>query len=321
MQFINKIKDGDELNSIYHIKTKSQATAKTGKEYFNVQLEDKTGTIDGKIWDVNSPGIEEFSANDFCSVEGDVISYNNQLQVKIKRIRVADKNEYKADDYFATSKFKKEDMTKELEDLIASVHNKNYQKLLKAFFIDDKSFREKFLSHQGAKLIHHSFVSGLLEHTLSTAKLAVAMAKNYDDINVDLVITASLLHDIAKMDEISSYPQNEYTDEGYLIGHIVMGYEKVKEKINELGGFSDIETNELLHTILAHHGSTEFGSPKLPMLMEAYIVSQADNTDAKLEIMREAIQNAKVTNKMDSNGFVDNNKFLGTRFRESKLDK
>lgn len=319
MQFINKIKDGDELSSVYHIKTKSQATAKTGKEYFNVQLEDKTGVIDGKIWDVASPGIEEFSANDFCFVEGEVISYNNQLQVKIKRIRVADENEYHTDDYFATSRYAKEDMAKELDNLISLVHNSNYQKLLKSFFIEDKTFREKFLSHQGAKVVHHSFISGLLEHTVSTTKLAIAMAKNYDDLNLDLIITASLLHDIAKIDEISSYPKNEYTDEGYLIGHIVMGYEKVKERINKLGGFDVNEENELLHTILAHHGSTEFGSPKLPMIMEAYLVAQADNTDAKLEIMREAIKNAKVTNKMDSNGFVDNNKFVGTRFRESKL--
>lgn len=319
MQFINKIKDGDELQSVYHIKVKSQAMAKTGKEYFNVQLEDKTGMIDGKIWDVASPGIEEFSANDFCFVEGDVISYNNQLQVKIKRIRIADKNEYNTEDYFATSRFDKNDMAKELDRLIAEVKNKNYSKLLKSFFIDDKNFREKFLAHQGAKMVHHSFVSGLLEHTISTAKLAIAIAKNYDDLNLDLIITAALLHDIAKTTEISSYPNNEYTDEGYLIGHIVMGYEMVKERINEIGGFTSVETTELLHTILSHHGSTEFGSPKLPMLMEAYVVSQADNTDAKLEIMRESIANAKITNKMDSNGFVDNNKFVGTRFRESKL--
>lgn len=319
MQFINKIKDGDELQSVYHIKVKSQAMAKTGKEYFNVQLEDKTGMIDGKIWDVASPGIEEFSANDFCFVEGDVISYNNQLQVKIKRIRIADKNEYNTEDYFATSRFDKNDMAKELDRLIGEVKNKNYSKLLKSFFIDDKSFREKFLAHQGAKMVHHSFVSGLLEHTISTAKLAIAIANNYDDLNLDLIITAALLHDIAKTTEISSYPNNEYTDEGYLIGHIVMGYEMVKERINELGGFTSVETTELLHTILSHHGSTEFGSPKLPMLMEAYVVSQADNTDAKLEIMRESIANAKITNKMDSNGFVDNNKFVGTRFRESKL--
>lgn len=319
MQYINKLKEGDELKSIYHIKTKSQAMAKTGKEYFNVQLQDKTGIIDGKIWDTSSPAIEEFSANDFCYVEGEVISYNNQLQARISRISVAEASEFNSEDYFATSQFKKEDMAKELDTLISEVKNKNYSKLLKAFFVDDKKFREKFLVHQGAKMVHHSFVSGLLEHTLSTAKLAKAMAMNYDDLNLDVIITSSLLHDIAKMDEISSYPTNEYTDEGYLIGHIVMGYEKVKEKINALGGFSQAEENELLHAILAHHGSTEFGSPKLPMTMEAYVVSQADNTDAKLEIMREGIRNAKVTNKMDSNGFLDNNKFLGTRFRETKL--
>ena len=319
MQFINKLKDGDELNSVYHVKTKSQATAKTGKEYFNVCLSDKTGTIDAKIWDVNAPGIEEFKAGDFVAVEGDVISYNNQLQVKVSRLRVADKDEFNNEDYFATSKYDKADMAKELDSLIANVKNKNYSKLLKSFFIDDKKFREKFLSHQGAKTVHHSFVSGLVEHTISTTKLAIAIANNYDDINLDLVITTSLLHDIAKIDEIAPYPINEYTDEGMLIGHIVLGYEIISKRIDELGGFTEIEKFELLHCILSHHGTPEFGSPKQPMLMEAYIVSQADNTDAKLELMRENIANAKITNKMDSNGFITN-KFLGTNFRESKLN-
>ena len=319
MQFINKLKDGDELNSVYHVKTKSQATAKTGKEYFNVCLSDKTGTIDAKIWDVNAPGIEEFKAGDFVAVEGDVISYNNQLQVKVSRLRIADKDEFNNEDYFATSKYDKADMAKELDSLIANVKNKNYSKLLKSFFIDDKKFREKFLSHQGAKTVHHSFVSGLVEHTISTTKLAIAIANNYDDINLDLVITTSLLHDIAKIDEIAPYPINEYTDEGMLIGHIVLGYEIISKRIDELGGFTEIEKFELLHCILSHHGTPEFGSPKQPMLMEAYIVSQADNTDAKLELMRENIANAKITNKMDSNGFITN-KFLGTNFRESKLN-
>ena len=318
MQFINKLKDGDELNSIYHVKTKSQATAKTGKEYFNVNLSDKTGSVDGKIWDVNAPGIEEFKAGDFVYVEGSVISYNGQLQVKISRLRVADKDEFNSEDYFATSKYKKEDMAKEIDSLISEVKNKNYSKLLKSFFIDDKKFREKFLSHQAGKTVHHSFVSGLVEHTVSTTKLAKAMANNYDDINLDLVLTASLLHDIAKVDEIAAFPDNEYTDEGMLVGHIVLGYELISKRIDELGDFSEIEKFELLHCILSHHGTPEFGSPKQPMLMEAYIVSQADNTDAKLELMRENIANAKITNKMDSNGFISN-KFLGTNFRESKL--
>lgn len=319
MQFVNELKDGDIIKSVYHVKTKSQATAKTGKEYFNVQLQDKTGVIDAKVWDTVSPAIEDFKATDFIYIEGEVISYNNQLQVKVQRIRVADNSEFNSADYFATSRYKKEDMAKELDEFINEVKNKNYNKLLNAFFVEDKKFRESFLSHQGAKSIHHSFVSGLVEHTLSTTRLAKKITENYDDINVDLVITASLLHDIAKMPEIAPYPTNDYTDEGLLIGHIVLGYDMVKEKIEKLGGFSEVEKTELLHCILSHHGTTEFGSPKLPMLMEAYVVSQADNTDAKLEIMRENIAQAKITNKMDSNGFVGNNKFVGTNFRESKL--
>lgn len=317
MQYINQLKEGDDLKTIYHVKTKSQATAKTGKDYFNVQFSDRTGTIDGRIWDTTSPGIEEFKAGDFVEVEGDVISYNNQLQLKIQRLRVADKSEFNSEDYFAKSKYDKNDMAKELDSFIDEVKNENYKKLLKSFFLEDKKFREKFLSHQGAKTVHHSFVSGLVEHTLSTTRLAKAISNNYDDINVDLVITTSLLHDIAKLDEIASYPENEYTDEGYLIGHIVMAYGMIKNRIEEIGGFSKYEEDELLHCILSHHGSPEFGSPKQPMLMEAYIVSQADNTDAKLEIMRESIANAKITNKMDINGFI-NNKFMTTNFRETK---
>lgn len=320
MQFINKLKDGDTLKSIYHVKVKSQATAKTGKDYFNVQFSDRTGTIDGRIWDTTSPAIEEFKVGDFVEIEGDVISYNNQLQFKIIKLRVADKTEFNSEDYFATSKYDKKEMAKEIDLLIEEVKNNNFKNLLKSFFVEDKTFREKFINHQGAKTVHHSFVSGLIEHTLSTTKLAKAIAKNYDDINIDLVITAALLHDIGKVDEIIYYPDNEYTDEGYLIGHIVMAYGTIKNRIDKIGGFSKEEENELLHCILSHHGTPEFGSPKQPMLMEAYIVSQADNTDAKLEIMRESIANAKITNKMDVNGFISN-KFMTTNFRESKLNK
>lgn len=318
MQFINEIKDGDVINSIYHVTIKSKATAKTGKEYFNVVLADRTGTIDAKIWNTEAPGIEEFKPGDFAYIDGDVLSYNNQLQIRITRLRIAENDEVNIEDYFAISKYSKDDMAKELDGFINEVKNKNYNRILKSFFIDDKEFREKFLSHQGAKTVHHSFVSGLVEHTLATTRLARVITLNYNDINLDLVITASLLHDIAKMDEIASFPVNEYTDEGMLVGHIVLGYEIISKRIDELGGFTEEEKYELLHCILAHHGTAEFGSPKQPMLMEAYVVSQADNTDARLEIMRESIANAKITNKMDRSGFITN-KFLGTNFRESKL--
>ena len=321
MQFINKLKDGDKLSSVYHIKSKIQATAKNGKDYFSVQLQDKTGVMDGKIWDINSVGIGEFDTSDFCSVDGDVISYNGQLQVKIFRIRKVDIDEYNPDDYFATSKYDRNDMAKELVSFIEKVKNVHFKKLLNSFFVDDKNFREKFISHQGAKAVHHSFVGGLIEHTLSTTRLAYAIAKTYDDINVDMVITASLLHDIGKVDEIVAYPTNEYSDDGQLLGHIVLGYGIIKDRIDKLGIFTDKEKTELLHCIISHHGSVEFGSPKLPMTMEAYVVAQADNTDAKLEIMREAIAQAKVNKKMDLNGFVGVNKYYGSNLRESKVDK
>lgn len=321
MQFVNTLKEGDRVSSVYHVKNKSQGSTKAGKEYFSIQLQDKTGMIDGKIWDINSVGIDEFKIADYVDIDAEVIAYNNQLQMKITKLKVVDVKDVNTEDYFAVSKYDPNDMYKELTSLISKVKNKNYSKLLNEFFVNDEKFKNKFMKHQGAKVVHHSFISGLIEHTLNTTKLAIKIAENYNDINVDLVITSAILHDIAKMDEISSYPENEYTDKGQLIGHIVLGYEKIKDKINAIGGFSEKETTELLHCILSHHGSTEFGSPKLPMLMEAYVVSQADNTDAKLQIMRETIANAKLTNKMDTNGFVGNNKFIGTNLRESKINQ
>lgn len=317
MKYINTLKDGDKINDVYLVKSKSQATAKTGKEYFNILLQDKTGTLDSKVWDTTSPAIEDFDAGEFVYVEGDIISYNGAIQCKIIRISKADKEDYNPIDYFQTSTKDKNVMQKEFDELIDSVKNTGYKKLLEKIFILDKTFRKKFFEHQGAKSIHHSFIHGLLEHTVSTTKLAKLMASNYENLNIDLVITASLLHDIGKVREISEFPTNEYTDEGQLIGHIVIGYEIVKSAVDEIKEISEKEKTELLHCILSHHGSHEFGSPKLPGLIEAYIVSQADNTDAKVEIMMETIKNAKQSKKIDINGFVGFNKLTNTNFREA----
>ena len=318
MHFIKDIKEGEQLKSIYLVKARSTGTTKTGNEYYSVTLQDKTGSIDAKVWDTGASGIEDFNVGDFVEVTGSVSSFNNTLQIKVDRIRNVDSNEYDINDYFNASSKNLDKMVAELDQIIASVKHKDYSRILKAIFIDNTDFRNKFINHQGGKMVHHSFVHGLLEHTLYVTRIGRDIANNYDDISVDLVITACLCHDIGKVREIAYYPLNDYTDEGNLIGHIVLSYEMVQNEYEKLKDYNVNNKNELLHCILSHHGVLEYGSPKLPSLMEAYIVSNADNIDSKIEILRENINNAKQSKKLDTGGFVGYNKFLGTNFRETE---
>ncbi len=317
MKFINTIKENEKIKSIYLVKNKTVSVTKAGNDYFNVVLQDKTGVLDGKVWDVNSEGIEDFDTGDFVEVVGDVINYNNLLQCKIERVRVAKSDEYKKEDFFVTTKKDIEEMKKDLLSLINEVKDKDYKKVLDLVFVKDEEFFNRFSLHQGAKNVHHSFIGGLMEHTLSVTNVAKKICENYEYVDKNLVITAALLHDIGKVYEICDYPVNDYTDEGQLLGHIIIGINKIQEKINLIDGFDEIKKNQLLHCIASHHGQLEFGSPKLPGLMEALIVSNADNLDSKIEIMREGIEGLKLTKKNEANSFIYS-KFLNTNFRETK---
>ena len=176
------------------------------------------------------------------------------------------------------------------------------------FFIEDTTFVEKFKKHSAAKSIHHGFIGGLLEHSLSVAKLCEYIAANYSVVNHDLLVTAAICHDIGKVDEISDFPQNDYTDEGQLVGHIVMGTMMIADKIREIPGFPAKLANELKHCILAHHGELEYGSPKKPALIEAMALAHADNMDAKLQTFTEIIrENADKTEWLGFNRMFESN--------------
>ena len=319
MQYINSLKENDKVKSVYLIKEKSIGMAKTGNQFCSLVLQDKTGVINAKIWDYdNMPDeVKAIKPSEFVLVNGYIKVYGNQNQMTIDAIRLAKVAEYNQNDYFKLSKYDKDVMAKEFDDIIAYIKNVHYKKLLEMVFIEDKDFRDRFMKHQGGKSVHHSFVHGLLEHSLSVAKLVKKVVDNYTDLNKDLTITGALLHDIGKVYETSDYPKNDYTDEGQLIGHIIMGYNIVSNKLDTIKGVTDKEKNELLHLILSHHGQLEFGSPKLPSLMEALVLAFCDNLDAKLEIMREGIENAKAGNNYEECQFIGFNKFLETNYRET----
>jgi 3'-5' exoribonuclease len=240
---------------------------KNGKPYENVILQDKTGTIDAKIWEPNSMGIDDFDMMDYVAVVGDVSSFQGALQVSIKRVRKVREGEYDPANYLPVSEYDIEDMYKQLLTFVNGIKNPYLSKVVKHFFVEDVEFVKQFKFSSAAKSVHHGFVGGLLEHTLSVLKLCQFYVKQYPILNEDLLYTAALCHDIGKVYELSAFPLNDYTDDGQLLGHIVMGCEMVGEQIRAIEGFPKKLGNELKHCILAHHGELEFGSPKKPAFL------------------------------------------------------
>lgn len=311
MKYIESLNDGERVSEVYLVKSKSIALTRTGKEYGNVILTDKTGQIDTKIWDLNSGGISEFEAGDFVAVSGQISNYNGSLQFKVDRIRVANEDEYEISDYVPSTRFNVDDMYKELLSFVDSVKNEYLKKLLNAFFREDEVFIKNFKNISAAKTVHHGFTGGLLEHSLSVTRLCDKMASNYDFLNRDLLISAAMLHDAGKTKELSEFPKNDYTDEGNFLGHIVIGYEMVMDKIKAIDSFPEVLKLEMGHCILAHHGELEYGSPKKPSIAEAVALSMADNIDAKLETLREALE-AK-----DTNDWIGYNRWLDANIKRT----
>ena len=256
MRFIAELKDGDNISSIYLCKNKKTLQNKAGKSYYSMQLNDKTGVVDGKVWDINN-GIEHFDSMDYIQVDAQVTSFQGALQLNIKRVRKASEGEYDPKDYMPFSKKNIDEMYSEMIALIESVKEPHLLKLLQMVYVEDQEFVKRFKLHSAAKTMHHNFAGGLLQHSLAVAKLCDFYATNYPALNRDLLITAALLHDIGKMDEISAFPENDYTDEGQLIGHIVKGVLIIDEKMKRIDGFPEKLGNELKHCILSHHGELE----------------------------------------------------------------
>lgn len=312
MKYIKDYKEGDRMLDIYLCKHKQSAVTKNGKPYDNVILQDKTGTVDAKVWDPNNAGIEDFNTLDYIEVHGEVTSFQGALQVNIKRVRKCREGEYNPADYLPVSRYNIDDMMKELQGFIDSVKNPYLNELLQAFFVKDEAFIKAFRQSSAAKTVHHGFVGGLLQHTIAVTRMCDYYCTQYPLLKRDLLITAAVCHDIGKTRELSLFPENDYTDDGQFIGHIVIGVEMVGEKIRGIQGFPAILANELKHCILAHHGEYEFGSPKKPAIMEAVALNFADNTDAKLETFTELMESTTETGWLGFNRLFDSN-VRGTR--------
>lgn len=310
MKFLNELHDYDAVDDVYYCRNAEVGIAKNGNAYLKTELVDKTGTIRAFKW--NSDGELAAKVNkQYVKVRGIVSKYNDSLTMTINSIRVARSEEFSQEDYVACSKWDKQIMLAKLNDLIDSVKDRGYWLLLKAFFQNDKEFLEKFVNGTAAKSIHHNFNGGLLEHTLWVATLCGNLAHQYDGVNRDLLVTAALLHDVGKVVELTPTPECNYTTEGELLGHVVIGTLMIHDKARMIPEISHESLVKLEHCILAHHGKLEYGSPKIPSLTEAIILSTADNLDAKVFVAE-----ALLGKSTDSEGWTPYSQILETRIHE-----
>lgn len=313
MRYINTLVEGETIRNIYLCKGKRSAETRNGKPYDNLILQDKTGTLDGKVWDPNSGGIADYDEMDFIEVFGDVITYNNNLQLNIRQIRKAQEGEYVPADYMPTTEKSTDSMYQELLAYIKKIKNPYLKQIVEFYFVKDEAFIKKFKSHSAAKSVHHGFSGGLLEHTLSVVKFCEYMAGAYPILNPDLLYTAAICHDIGKTKELSAFPENDYTDDGQLLGHIVIGVEMISDAVRSIPGFPEKLASELKHCIIAHHGELEYGSPKKPALAEALALNFADCADAKMQTLTEIFK------EKNSNDWLGYNRLFESNLRKTVI--
>lgn len=281
-QYVSDLTIGTKVNTIFAVAKKQVKKKRNGDEYCTVNFQDRKGNIDGVLWTETYNNTEDFNEGDFVSVEGEVKEYKRSRQLAVSSIRkIEDKENLEYSDYIKTTNKNIDEMFSELMKYIARIKNPYFKKLIDMFF-SDKNFIEDFKSSTAAVKYHHAFKGGLLEHTLAMTKICDSLSKIYNNLNYDLLISGAVLHDVGKIMEYKTVVSTEVTDEGKLLGHITIGYGMVLEKIKQIKGFPDDLKNRLLHIILSHHGYKEFGSPKRPRILEAFVVFHVDYLDADI---------------------------------------
>lgn len=291
MIYINQLKEGEQIQEFYLCSNKQSLKTRAGKTYLSLTLQDKSGTVDGKVWDL-SHGIEDFESGDYIKIDAMVINFQGSNQLNVRKIRPAQVGEYDPVEYIPTTKFDIDNMYTELLGYIQEMTEPHLKKLAESFFVKDGGFKKAFKSHTAAKTVHHNYYGGLLEHTLGILRMCKFVSDTYPLLDRSLLYSGALYHDIGKLKELSEFPIIEYTDAGQLIGHLVIGVEWLNERMKTIDGFP--ETLQLLvkHLVLSHHGELEYGSPKKPEIVEAMVLHYIDNIDAKIKIFEQILDAA-----------------------------
>ena len=286
--------EGKLFDSFFLVLAKQQRTTKQNKPYLNLTLGDKTGQIEGRVWDPSDPRIaKEFDQGDLVKVRGCISRYDDRAQLKVDQLRKALDGEADKMDMLPATTCDVDALWTALEAVVASITNPHLKRLLEAL-LDDPAIAAAYRAAPAARQLHHAWLGGLLEHVVSLLGLADRVAAHYPMLDRDLLVTGVILHDIGKIRELAWDTGFTYTTEGILLGHIQMGVDLVEKTIAGLPNFPDRLRTLVLHMILSHHGKLEFGSPKLPMIPEALVLNFVDDLDAKMQaIMSEFEKSAR----------------------------
>jgi 3'-5' exoribonuclease len=275
--------EGTLFDSFFLVLAKQQRTTKTNKPYLNLILGDKTGQLEGRVWDPGDPRIAKvFEKGDIVKARGSASRFDDRMQMKIDQLRMAQPNEIDKTDLLPSTTCDVAELWSKLVSVVASFTNPDLKRLLTTLF-DEPEMAAAFREAPAAKGLHHAWLGGLLEHVISLLGLGDRVAAHYPLLDRDLLLTGIILHDIGKVRELAWESGFEYTIEGSLLGHIHIGSVLVERAMDKLPDFPPKLKTLVLHMILSHHGKLEFGSPKLPMIPEALALSFLDDLDAKMQ--------------------------------------
>ena len=287
--FVKDIREKDQVRSVFQVARKTTMSSKNGKPFLAVVLRDRTGELDARVWENAAELDVKFDRGDLVTVEGPAQSFQGRVQLRIDQIEKSDGAGIDPAEFAAPPKVDHADRNfQQIVELVDRVQDPHIKALLKSF-LDDEGMARDFRRAPAAKAIHHAHPGGLCEHTLSTMKLAHRIADHYPMADRDMLLAGAFLHDFGKIRELSWEHGTEYTDEGRLVGHLVMTAQWIHERAGRLPGFPPKLVTHLTHLVLAHHGKLEYGSPRLPQTLEAVLVHYIDEMDSRvaswLEIM------------------------------------
>jgi 3'-5' exoribonuclease len=308
-QYVKDLKAGQSVQDIFYLVGREVRDRRDGGSFLILALTDKSGKIYGKIWDNAKQVIEYAIPGNFYQITGMVKEYGGENEIAVKDLTEIPLEQVAKNDFLPTSRFNSDELLAELKTYFKLIDNPNLTKLIDSFFADDE-FVEQFKTAPGGARVHHAYLSGLLEHTVLMLRFSRGIEIAYPKVDYQLLVAGIILHDVGKIKEYVYDKTIDHTYEGRLLGHIVIGYEMVKAKIDKIPEFPDELKRVLLHMILTHHGQLEFGSPKTPKFVEAFLLHILDYTDARVMMFRDVVEKNKGVKWTDYHQFLETNIYI-----------
>jgi len=286
--FVKDLEPDPSITSFFLVHEKEVRSTANGKPYLRMELGDRTGTVEARMWDQFEAPAKDVNRDDFIKVQARVEIYRNRPQLTLQQFRVAKPEEINLGDFLPRTPYDVEELYKKILGFIEEMKNPWLKQLCSRILTDPKIV-ERFKRAPAAKSMHHAYIGGLIEHVVSLCGLARQITGHYLELDLDLLLTAALLHDVGKLDELCYERAVSYSVEGQLLGHIVMEVESVAKVMDSIEGFPVPLKTVVQHILISHHGEYEFGSPKLPMIREALAFHYMDDLDSKMGAIRAAL--------------------------------